>query len=215
MGTVALLVELHTEELPPKALKSLSEAFAQGIGAALSSRHFLSAGSVVTAYGTPRRLAVHITQVSARSADQPFRQKLMPLAVARDAARNWTQAFLKKLEGMGRGRLATLPVGTHDEACALVVESDGKAESVFLHGVTAGVNLHVALQAALDETIAGLPIPKLMSYQLADGSTTVQFVRPAHRLVAMHGHEVMPVHALGLTAGTRTLAIDSCAKARW
>ena len=205
MTAASLLVELHTEELPPKALKALSEAFAHGIEATLYGRQFLSADSVVTAYGTPRRLAVHITHVAARSADQPFRQKLMPLTVARDAARNWTQAFLKKLESLGRGRLATLPVGTHDEACALVVESDGKAESVFLHGVTAGVNLHAALQAALDETLTNLPIPKLMSYQLADGSTTVQFVRPAHRLVAMHGHEVMPVHALGLTAGTRTL----------
>lgn len=205
MNSASLLVELHTEELPPKALKSLSEAFAHGIEATLYARQFLSPDSVVTAYATPRRLAVHITHVAARSADQPFRQKLMPLTVARDAARNWTQAFLKKLESLGRGRLATLPVGTHDEACALIVESDGKAESVFLHGVTAGMSLHTALQTALDETLAGLPIPKLMSYQLADGETTVQFVRPAHRLVAMHGHEVMPVHALGLKAGTHTL----------
>ena len=56
----------------------------------------------MTAYGAPRRLAVHVTQVFERSAYQPFRQKLMPLAVARDAARNWTQAFLKKLESLGR-----------------------------------------------------------------------------------------------------------------
>ena len=56
----------------------------------------------------------------------------------------------------------------------------------------------MALQSALEEALASLPIPKVMSYQLADGTTTVQFVRPAHRLVAMHGHEVMPVHALGL-----------------
>ena len=85
-----------------------------------------------------------------------------------------------------------------------MVENDGKAEAIFLHGITAGQNLHAGLQAALDETIAGLPIPKVMSYQLADGVTTVQFVRPAHRLVAMHGHEVVPVQALGLLAGTKT-----------
>jgi glycyl-tRNA synthetase beta chain len=200
----SLLVELQTEELPPRALKALSEAFATGIEAGLYSRQFLDPESRVTAFGAPRRLAVHITHVARRSADQPFRQKLMPLAVARDAARNWTQAFLKKLEGIGRGHLAALPIGAGD-GDSLVVESDGKAEAVFLHGVTAGQNLHVALQAALVETIAGLPIPKVMSYQLADGATTVQFVRPAHRLVAMLGHEVVPVHALGLTAGTKTL----------
>ncbi|HQR55497.1 MAG TPA: glycine--tRNA ligase subunit beta [Burkholderiaceae bacterium] len=200
----SLLVELHTEELPPRALRALSEAFATGIEAGLYSRHFLAPDSRVTAFGTPRRLAVHITEVARRSADQPFKQKLMPLAVARDAARNWTQAFLKKLEGLGRGHLAALPVGSSEGPDALIVENDGKAESIYLHSIAAGQNLHVALQAALDETLAGLPIPKVMSYQLADGVTTVQFVRPAHRLVALHGHEVVPVHALGLTAGTKT-----------
>ena len=205
MPKASLLVELQTEELPPKALESLSEAFASGIEAGLYSRQFLSPESRVTAYGAPRRLAVHITHVLARSADQPFKQKLMPLTVARDAARNWTQAFLKKLEGMGRGHLAQVPVGTAAGPDALAVENDGKVDAVFLHGVTAGQGLHVALQAALEETVAGLPIPKVMSYQLADGKTTVQFVRPAHRLIAMRGHEVVPVHVLGLTSGTRTL----------
>ncbi len=205
MPKASLLVELQTEELPPKALESLSEAFASGIEAGLYSRQFLSPESRVTAYGAPRRLAVHITHVLARSADQPFKQKLMPLTVARDAARNWTQAFLKKLEAMGRGHLAQVPVGTAAGPDALAVENDGKVDAVFLHGVTAGQGLHVALQAALEETVAGLPIPKVMSYQLADGKTTVQFVRPAHRLIAMRGHEVVPVHVLGLTSGTRTL----------
>jgi glycyl-tRNA synthetase beta chain len=204
MPRASLLIELQTEELPPKALKSLSEAFAAGIEAGLYSRQFLSPESRVTAYGAPRRLAVHITHVAARSADQPFRQKLMPLAVARDAARNWTQAFLKKLEGLGRAHLAQVPVGDSAGQDSLVVENDGKADAVFLHGVTAGQALHVALQVTLEETVKGLPIPKVMSYQLADGHTTVQFVRPAHRLVAMRGHEVVPVQALGLTAGTHT-----------
>ena len=206
MPTVSLLVELHTEELPPKALKSLSEAFATGIEANLYSRQFLTAESRVTAFGAPRRLAVHITSVKARSADQPFRQKLMPLAVARDAARNWTQAFLKKLDGLGRGHLAQVPIGTQRRRRF----TDGRERRQGRGHLPAtasppGQNLHVALQAALDETIAGLPIPKVMSYQLADGSTTVQFVRPAHRLVAMHGHQVVPVQALGLMAGTKTL----------
>ena len=85
----SLLVELNTEELPPKALKNLSEAFASGLAKGLRDRQFLSDDSVVTAFGAPRRLAVHITHVLARSPDKPFRQKLMPLAVARDAAGRW------------------------------------------------------------------------------------------------------------------------------
>jgi glycyl-tRNA synthetase beta chain len=66
---------------------------------------------------------------------------------------------------------------------------------------TAATPLAVALQAALEEAIASLPIPKLMSYQLADGETTVQFARPAHGLVALHGKDVVPVEALGLKSG--------------
>ncbi|MCK6428568.1 MAG: glycine--tRNA ligase subunit beta [Burkholderiaceae bacterium] len=198
-----LLIELHTEELPPKALKTLSEAFAAGIEQGLRSRQFLAPDSRVTVFGSPRRLGVHITHVAAKSADQPFKQKLMPLAVAQDKAKNWTAAFLKKLESLGRGHLAKLAIGTHEGPDALLVENDGKAESVFLKSVAAGHPLITELQAALDETIAKLPIPKIMSYQLADG-TTVQFVRPAHRLVALHGHQPLPVQALGLIGGTKT-----------
>lgn len=198
-----LLIELHTEELPPKALKPLSEAFAAGIEQGLRSRQFLAPESRVTVFGSPRRLGVHITHVAAKSVDQPIKQKLMPLAVAQDKAKNWTAAFLKKLESLGRGHLAKLAIGTQEGSDALLVENDGKAESVYLKSVAVGQPLIVALQEALDETIAKLPIPKMMSYQLADG-TTVQFVRPAHRLVALHGHQPLPVQALGLIGGTKT-----------
>jgi glycyl-tRNA synthetase beta chain len=204
MTIASLLVELHTEELPPKALRSLSEAFAAGIERGLRSREFLTADSRVTAFGAPRRLAVHITAVKARSDDKPFRQKLMPIAVAQDKAKQWTAAFLKKLESIGRGHMAGLPVGTCDGPDQLHIESDGKADAVFLSSVTKGSALSVSLQSVLDEALAALPIPKVMSYQLADGRTTVQFVRPAHRLVALHGHAVLPVTALGLEAGTKT-----------
>src|SRR5207249_1728737 len=153
---------------------------------------------------SPRRLAVCITSVATRSEDKPFKQKLMPLSVAQDKAKNWTAAFLKKLDGLGRGHLANVSLGTRDGPDALSVENDGKAEAVYLQSVAAGQNLLLALQATLDETIDKLPIPKLMNYQLADGVTTVQFVRPAHRLIALHGHAVVPVQALGLIAGTKT-----------
>jgi glycyl-tRNA synthetase beta chain len=200
----SLLVELNTEELPPKALARLAQAFAGGIEAGLRERGLLVVDSKSTAFGSPRRLAVHISAVAPRSEDKPFKQKLMPLSVAQDKAKNWTAAFLKKLDALGRGHLAKMSVGTHHGPDALSVESDGKAEAVYLQSVAAGQNLLVALQAALDETIKTLPIPKLMNYQLADGVTTVQFVRPAHRLIALHGHAVVPVRALGLIAGTKT-----------
>jgi len=204
MTSASLLVELNTEELPPKALKSLSEAFAAGLEKGLRGRDFLTDASRVTAFGAPRRLAVHITAVESRSADKPLRQKLMPLAVARDKAGQWTTAFLKKLEALGRAHLAGLPLGTHDGPDCLGIQNDGKVDAVFLTSVTRGSALAVGLQSALEDAIEKLPIPKVMNYQLADGSTTVQFVRPAHRLVALHDAVVVPVHALGLQAGRET-----------
>jgi glycyl-tRNA synthetase beta chain len=206
----SLLIELNTEELPPKALRALSDAFAAGIDKGLRARELLEPSSQTTAYGAPRRLAVHISQVRAAAPDQPFRQKLMPRAVALDDAGMPTPALRKKLASIGREALADRWPGPADDADAttgadrLVLEQDGKTEAMFLTGVAAGSALQAGLQAALDEALARLPIPKMMSYQLADGHTTVQFARPAHRLVALHGSHVVPVSALGLTSGNRT-----------
>lgn len=205
MKTAALLVELHTEELPPKSLQTLAQAFAQCMESALRTRHYLAEASQTTAYATPRRLAVHLSHVKSRSADQPVRRKLMPLAIAQDATKNWTAAFLKKLESLGRLHLSKTPLGTTNGADTLVLENDGKAQTVFLNSIAEGLPLAVGLQEALTEALSRLPIAKTMNYQLADGDTTVQFVRPAHRLVALHGHELQPVEALGLIAGTKTM----------
>lgn len=195
MKPASLLVELQTEELPPKSLKALSAAFASGIESGLRAQHFLADDSAATAFATPRRLAVHITHVKSRSADRPFRQRLLPVTVGLDALGNATAALLKKLKSLG----------ADIDHKALARESDGKQDVLVYEGVKTGETLIGALQAALDETLVNLPIAKSMSYQLADGTTTVQFVRPAHRLVALHGHEVVPVKALGLDAGTKTL----------
>ena len=206
----SLLIELNTEELPPKALRALSDAFAAGIDKGLRARELLEPSSQATAYGAPRRLAVHISQVRAAAPDQPFRQKLMPRAVALDESGKPTPALRKKLASIGREALADRWPGpadaadTNPDADRLVLEQDGKTEAMFLTGVAAGSALQAGLQAALDEALARLPIPKMMSYQLADGRTTVQFARPAHRLVALHGSHVVAVSALGLTAGNRT-----------
>ena len=75
---------------------------------------------------------------------------------------------------------------------------DGKTESLFVDVTLPGMTLDEGLQIALDEALAKLPIPKLMSYQLADGWTSVHFVRPAHGLVALHGEQVVKAYALGL-----------------
>ena len=190
-----LLIELLTEELPPKALAKLGAAFSAGIVNGLKARDFLEADSVATTYATPRRLAVSITNVRDTSPDKAIREKVLPVSVALDKDGNGTPPLAKKLAALG---FPDLTVADLERA------ADGKAESFFYSYTAAGSALATGLQAALEESAAKLPIPKLMSYQRPDGST-VQFVRPAHSLIALHGINVVPLTLLGLNAGRSSL----------
>ncbi|MDP3133679.1 MAG: glycine--tRNA ligase subunit beta, partial [Burkholderiaceae bacterium] len=196
-----LLVELFVEELPPKALNKLGNAFAAVLLEQLQAQGLAAADAVLTAFASPRRLAAHVTAVAQRAADKPQTLKLMPVAVGLDAAGNATPALLKRLGGMGVD--VSNPAAV---VASLMRQPDGKAEALFLQSVVPGVDLTAGLQKALNEAIAKLPIPKVMSYQLQSGCelpgwTSVSFVRPAHGLVALHGADVVPVSALGLHAG--------------
>ncbi|MFZ4289393.1 glycine--tRNA ligase subunit beta [Variovorax sp. HJSM1_2] len=200
-STQNLLVELFVEELPPKALNKLGNAFASVLFDQLAAQGLTAAGAKLTAYASPRRLAVHITQVAARAEDKAVSQKLMPVSVGLDAAGNATPALLKRLGALGAGPEAV---------AGLKRAVDGKAEALFYDSMVAGAALADGLQKALAEAIAKLPIPKVMSYQLETGCelpgwSSVSFVRPAHGLVALYGNDVVPgVTALGLTAGRNT-----------
>ncbi|MDD5365409.1 MAG: glycine--tRNA ligase subunit beta [Gallionellaceae bacterium] len=195
MTTKNLLVELFVEELPPKALKRLGEAFSNTLFESLKAQGLVAADAVVTPYASPRRLAAHIANVAGQAADKQVSQKLMPVSVGLDANRQPTPALLKKLAPLGYDA-DNMPL----LRCAL----DGKAEALFLDILKPGMDLPGGLKTALDEALAKLPIPKVMTYQLADGWTSVNFVRPAHALVALHGADVVPVSVLGLTAGRVT-----------
>ncbi|MEO8005339.1 MAG: glycine--tRNA ligase subunit beta [Betaproteobacteria bacterium] len=199
-----LLVELVTEELPPKALQQLGNAFAAGIVEGLKNNGLLDATSKAKAFATPRRLAVYIHAVLPKASDKPVEQKLMPAAVATKSGGGWSDALRKKLAGMDREKLADAAVNVKVGTDSLIVKADGKADSVFLRTVAIGQTLEQVLSKAIDETLTKLPIPKVMSYQLADGATTVKFVRPAHALVALHGNRVLGVSVLGLEAGRVT-----------
>ncbi len=204
-ATATLLVELFTEELPPKALKSLGAAFAEGITSALRRGDFLGAGAVATPFATPRRLAVSITDVRSVALDSEIVDKLMPAKVAFDASGQPTEALRKKLVAIGRAHLATASPEATDGPDRRYVASDGRADYVYLRRLAKGQPLARGLQDALDEAIEALPIPKVMSYPREGGYyNDVRFVRPAHRLVALHGSDIVPVAALGLDAGRRT-----------
>ncbi|MDD2833691.1 MAG: glycine--tRNA ligase subunit beta, partial [Methylotenera sp.] len=209
-----LLVELFVEELPPKALRTLGFSFAHTIAEELKklglinsiifddplaknreSRTSNADESLVLAYATPRRLAVHITAVASQAADKQISQKLMPVSVGLDANGNATPALIKRLNGMGM-----------DEAAVsqLTRQMDGKNEALFLEVTQKGATLTEGLQKAIEEAIQKLPIPKVMTYQLADGWSDVKFVRPAHSLIALHGNAVIAISTLGLNAGNQT-----------
>jgi glycyl-tRNA synthetase beta chain len=191
----SLLVELFVEELPPKALKKLGENFAADLARNLRAQGLAGEHSAVTPFASPRRLAVHVSGVAVQADEQAVSHKLMPVAVGIGADGNATPALLKKLAALGADA-AVVP--------QLARRRDGKAEVLFLDSVAPGVMLAEGLQEALDAALASLPIPKVMQYQLDDGWTSVQFVRPAHGLVALHGADVVPVRVLGLEAGRQT-----------
>ncbi len=200
MTTQNLLVELFVEELPPKALKKLGDAFAGVLFEQLKHQGLVAEGAALTSFASPRRLAAHVTAVAAQAADKAVSQKLMPVSVGLDAAGNATPALLKKLQALGADASAV---------AGLKRAPDGKAEALFYDSMVTGVTLADGLQKALLEAIAKLPIPKVMTYQLESGCelpgwSSVSFVRPAHGLAALHGSTVVPVEALGLKAGNST-----------
>jgi glycyl-tRNA synthetase beta chain len=195
-----LLVELFVEELPPKALKKLGEAFSGVLADALKTQGLAPHDAVVTHFASPRRLAVHVTGVAAQAADKAISQKLMPVTVGLDASGNATPALLKRLQALGADASAV---------AGLTRAMDGKAEALFYNSTAKGVVLADGLQKAIEDAIAKLPIPKVMTYQLESdcalpGWSSVSFVRPAHGLVALHGADVVPLHVLGLRSGNST-----------
>ncbi len=192
-----LLVELFVEELPPKSLKKLGESFAATLAASLKAQGLAGDSAEVTTYATPRRLAVQVSDVAAQAADKRVSQKLMPVAVGLDANGNATPALLKKLASLGADA-SVVP--------NLTQAADGKAQALFFENVLAGATLAEGLQKALDETLAKLPIAKVMTYPnpSGEGWATVNFVRPAHGLVALHGANIVSISTLGLQAGRTT-----------
>ena len=200
MSSQNLLIELFVEELPPKALKKLGDAFTQVLFDQLKAQGLCQDSSVATAYASPRRLASHVSGVVAQAANKLVSQKLMPVTVGLDAAGQATPALLKRLQALGADASAV---------AQLKRIPDGKAEALFYDSIVTGATLTEGLQKALNEAIAKLPIPKVMSYQLErdcelPGWSSVHFVRPAHSLIALHGADVIEVKALGLTSGRST-----------
>jgi len=191
MKPETLLVELRTEELPPKALPRLAETFAAQVHAGLARENLLEPEAVWAWYATPRRLAVRVTAVRTQAPDETVTEKIMPVAVALDAEGRPTTALLRKLAAKG------IP----EEALAhFERRPDGKSETLFYRYTAQGRRLADCLQDLVEEAVHRLPIPKLMRW----GSGEAEFVRPVHGLVLLHGSQVVPGRVLGLASGRVT-----------
>ena len=193
-----LLIEVFTEELPPKSLRRLGESFSEGIFSALKTAGLATAASEATSFATPRRLAVQISNVLSQAPDYPVREKLLPTSIAFDAQGQATAPLLKKLSALG---YADIDLSTLEKA------GEGKNEALYLNVIAPGAALEQTAQTALEQTLSKLPIAKMMHYQVLqkDGQLAdVQFARPAHRIIALHGNQILNISSLGIDAGNLT-----------
>ncbi len=174
-----LLVEIVTEELPPKPLRALSEAFSEGLSRALASAGL--AGEKGRAFATPRRLAVLVTGVASEAADRESE-------LTGPAAKAPEQAVA------GFARKAGIAVKDLER------RSTPKGEVYVARVKQKGARLADILPGLVEEALAALPIPKLMRW----GAGEAQFVRPVHRVVLLHGERVIAGTVLGIAAGRET-----------
>ena len=199
-----LVVELLTEELPPNALRKLSETFGNALIDRLREDRLASPEEKPIVYATPRRLAVLIAHVLSEAPDQEVIERLMPRAQAEDGSGRPSAALRGRLKKLGRPHLAEGYPDVRDGPDRLYTQSDGKVDCVWLRSMAKGSHLMPSLESALEEAIGALPIPKVMNYARGGYYNDVKFVRPAHCLLALHGDAVVPVRALGLDAGRTT-----------
>lgn len=188
----ALLIELLTEELPPKALPQLSQVFAQTIAKALADYGLRAVDADVVPFASPRRLAVILDHVQTCAPDVAKEEKIMPVAVAFDQDGKPTPALLKKLAARGFAQ---------EVIAKFERRMDGKNESLFYPYLAKGAKLAEVLSDVLAQAVKKLPVPKVMRW----GDSELSFVRPVHGLVCLHGKDIIPASVLGLQAGRETL----------
>jgi glycyl-tRNA synthetase beta chain len=182
-STADFLVELGTEELPPKALRELELAFANGVRGGLEAAALPF--TALQSFATPRRLAVLVSGLATHQPDQKIEKRGPPVAVAFDAAGQPTRAALAFAEGCGVTMDAVEKLET------------GKGAWLVFRGTAAGKPAAELLPGIVEAALAALPIPRRMRW----GSGDAEFVRPVHWLVLLLGDQVIPASLLGQTSG--------------
>ena len=189
-----LLIEFITEELPPISLKELGEKFGQLITEGLQEQNLIKHDDM-RVFSTPRRLGVKILNVAEKSENQKKLIKLMPAKIGFNEQSEATQALLKKLQSLNET----------DEAISRIKKEDEKGQQIlYLEKDIAGINLEDILSEIINNCINQLPIKKMMSYQLEDGWTSVNFIRPIKNLLILHGKKILKVSSLGFEANNQS-----------
>ena len=189
-----LLIEFITEELPPMSLKELGEKFGQLIAEGLQKQNLIK-NHEIRVFSTPRRLGVKILNVAEKSENQKKLIKLMPDKIGFDEESVATTALMKKLQSLNET----------DEAISRIKKEDESGQKIlYLEKDIEGISLENILSEIIDNCINHLPIKKMMSYQLEDGWTSVNFVRPVKNLLVLHGKKILKVSSLGLEANNKS-----------
>jgi glycyl-tRNA synthetase beta chain len=186
MKRADFLVEIGTEELPPKSLLALATAFRDGIAAGLDSAG-LTHGAAL-AFATPRRLAVLVRRLLDEQPEQRLERRGPPVSVAFDKAGKPTRAALAFAESCGVG------------LDAVSRRSDAKGEFLFCKTTRPGERAVALLPGIVQAALDGLPVARRMRW----GAGTAQFVRPVHWVVMLHGEDVVPCELFGIEAGRMT-----------
>ena len=189
-----LLIEFVTEELPPNSLKELGEKFGQLISQGLQEQNFIE-NADTRVYATPRRLGVKILNVAEKSKDEKKLIKLMPTKIGFDENNKPTQALLKKLKSLNESAEAVQKV---------IKKTEKNQEILFIEREIYGKTLEEVLSEIIKNSINKLPIKKMMSYQLEDGWTSVNFVRPIKNLLTIYGSKTLKVSSLGVVANNNS-----------
>ena len=189
-----LLIELFTEELPPDSLESLSDQFGKTITSELLSKNLIATSDFQT-YATPRRIAVNIKSVIKEAEDEERLIKLMPYSVGFDEHNNPTQPLIKKLSSIDDA------IKTED----LEIIEENNKKFIYVLKKIKGFRLEDSLGDIIKNALKKLAIKKVMSYQLKDGWTSVNFVRPMRGLIVLHGKQILNVSILGCSSSNTTL----------
>ncbi|MFM8491404.1 MAG: glycine--tRNA ligase subunit beta [Candidatus Methylopumilus sp.] len=191
-----LLIELLTEELPPKSQKQLGIAFAKSVKEFLIKHHLVNESSEDSIFSTPRRIGIYLKDVKDKAENQNTSIKLMPVSVGFEASGKPTEALLKKLHA----------IGLDEKSVNLIAKkNENNSEVLYIDKDIEGVKLKDIIAECISSSLIRLPIKKMMSYQLLDGWTTVNFVRPAHGLIILHGANIIKINILGIESNRRTL----------